>query len=154
MEPLITLVAVTALTLLAGVVTRRPRLRHLPTALRFGLAAMFVLTATVHFVAMRGELVAMVPPWLPAPGLLVTVTGVLEYAGAVGLLLPRTAGWAAGGLTLLLLAMFPANVHLALTGQDLPWWDALVPRTVLQLLFLGATVTVLIDRWRSRVRLV
>ncbi|WP_214322656.1 DoxX family protein [Nonomuraea sediminis] len=150
MEPLITLLAVTALTLAVGVAARKPSLRRLPVALRGGLAAMFALTATVHFAFMRAELVAMVPPWLPAPELLVTMTGVAELAGAVGLLLPATAGWAAGGLTLLLVALYPANVHLALSGQDLPWWDQLPERTLMQLIFLAATTTVLIDRIRAR----
>lgn len=148
MEPLITLLAVTALTPAVGVAARKPELRRLPVALRVGLAAMFALTGTVHFAFMRAELVAMVPPWLPAPELLVTMTGVAELAGAVGLLLPATAGWATGGLTLLLVAMYPANVHLALSGQDLPWWDQLPGRTLIQLVFLAATTTVLIDRIR------
>jgi uncharacterized membrane protein len=52
---------------------------------------MFVMTGVAHFVKMRAELVSMVPPGLPAPGLLVTVTGVLELAGAAGLLWARTA---------------------------------------------------------------
>ncbi len=55
----------------------------------------------------------MVPPRLPRPDLLVTVTGVLELVGAVGLLVPATARLAAAGLGLLMLAMFPANVSAA-----------------------------------------
>ncbi|TMR87966.1 DoxX family protein [Nonomuraea basaltis] len=150
MEPLITLTVVTALTLLVGIVWKKPSLRRVPVALRAGLAAMFLLTATVHFVGMRAELIAMVPPWLPAPELLVDITGVTEIAGAVGLLIPRTAMWAAGGLTLQLVLMFPANVHLALSGQALPWWDQLPGRTLMQLVFLAATTTVLVDRLRAR----
>jgi hypothetical protein len=34
---------------------------------------------------MRADLVAMVPSALPAPGLLVTLTGILEPAGALGI---------------------------------------------------------------------
>lgn len=152
MEPFITLVAVTVLALLVGITRKRPDLRRVPVALRYGLAAMFLLTATVHFVGMRDDLIAMVPPWLPGPGLLVTVSGVAEVAGAVGLLVPRTAGWAAAGLTLLLLVVFPANVHLAMTGQDLPWWDQLAVRTLMQAVYLAATTTVLIDRLRAPIR--
>jgi uncharacterized membrane protein len=51
---------------------------------------MFTLTGMAHFVGMRAELIDMVPPALPNPGLLVTVTGALELAGAAGLLIPRT----------------------------------------------------------------
>ena len=82
-----------------------------PQAVAAGLAAMFVLTGLAHFAPpLRRDLVAIVPPRLPAPGLLVTVTGVLELLGAVTLLPPGTRVAAAWGLLALMLAMFPANV--------------------------------------------
>lgn len=140
MAPLIALVVVTSLLLLAGALGVR-RLKPLPVALRGGLAVMFVLTGGAHFVGLREELIAMVPPFLPAPGLLVTATGVLELLGAAALLWSRTAGWSALGLTAMLLAMFPANVHRALSGP-VPWDDQLVPRTLMQVVFLAATGTV------------
>ncbi|WP_116245778.1 DoxX family protein [Nocardiopsis sp. FIRDI 009] len=151
MEPLITLVGVTLVLGVAGALGVR-RLHPWPVALRGGLAAMFTLTGTVHFVGMREELVAMVPPALPAPELLVTVTGVLELAGAAGLLWSRTAPWSAAGLTVLLLAMFPANVHLALSGAELSPHQELVPRTAMQAVFLAATVTVVVPYLRRRGR--
>ncbi|GAB2503725.1 DoxX family protein [Nocardiopsis aegyptia] len=151
MEPLITLVGVTLVLWAAGALGVRP-LRPWPVALRGGLAAMFTLTGVVHFVGMREELVAMVPPALPAPELLVTVTGVLELAGAAGLLWSRTAPWAAAGLAALLVAMFPANVHLALTGTDLPPHQELLPRTAMQVVFLAAATAVVVDRLRGRTR--
>ncbi|RII20765.1 hypothetical protein DSC45_02875 [Streptomyces sp. YIM 130001] len=148
MEPLITLVAVTALLLLAGRLGVT-RLHGRPVAaLRGGLAAMFVLTGVAHFVGMREELVAMVPSVLPAPGLLVTLSGIAELLGAAGLLWSPSARLAAGGLSLLLLAVFPANVHLA-SGGDVPWYDELGPRTVTQIIFLAATLTVLIKHRRA-----
>ncbi|MEU8825138.1 hypothetical protein [Streptomyces sp. NPDC048636] len=141
MEPLITLVAVTGLLLLAGALGS-VRLRQPTVALRGGLAAMFTLTGGAHFVGMREELVAMVPPALPAPGLLITVTGVAELACALGLLWSRTARVSAAVLSAMLVMMFPANVYAA--GGDVPWWDELGPRTATQAVFLAATVTVLI----------
>jgi len=139
-EPLIALVLVTTAVLVAG--RHRPSLSGWPTALRAGVGVMFLMTGIAHFVGMRDELVAMVPAWLPAPGLLVAVTGVLEIAGALAMASSRLAPYAAAGLSVLLVAMFPANVHLALTGTDLPWWDHLLPRTLMQLVFLAATTTV------------
>ncbi|WP_235450823.1 hypothetical protein [Streptomyces sioyaensis] len=141
MEPLITLVAVTGLLLLAGALGA-VRLRRSTAALRGGLAAMFTLTAGAHFVGMREELVAMVPPALPAPGLLVTLTGIAELACALGLLWSPTARSSAAALSAMLIVMYPANVHAA--GGDVPWWDSLGPRTAMQAVFLAATVTVLI----------
>lgn len=111
---------------------------------------MFTVTGIAHFFGMRAELIDMVPPALPAPAFLVTLTGILELAGAVGLLWQPTRPWAAGGLSLMLLAMFPANVHLALTGTDLPWDDTLLPRTLLQIVFLAATSAVF--AWSLRAR--
>ncbi|GAA1727169.1 hypothetical protein GCM10009809_23590 [Isoptericola hypogeus] len=140
MEPLIGLVLVTTAVLVAG--RRRPARSGVVTALRAGVAVMFLMTGVAHFVGMRAELVAMVPDGLPAPELLVTATGLLEIAGALAMASRRLAPWAAAGLSLLLVAMFPANVHLALTGTDLDWWDHLVPRTIMQLVFLAATTTV------------
>ncbi|TVY05023.1 hypothetical protein FPV58_06185 [Mycolicibacterium porcinum] len=85
-----------------------------PAAIAVGLAAMFVMTGVAHFVnLLRRDMIAIVPPALPAPGLLVTVTGVLELAGAAGLLYAPTRVAAAVCLFLLMLAMFPANVYAA-----------------------------------------
>jgi uncharacterized membrane protein len=113
-------------------------------ALRWALAAMFLLTASAHWGKRRPDLVRMVPPGFRRPGLLVTLTGLLELAGVVGLLVPALAPLAGAGLTLLLVAMFPANVHaarakLTLGGLPVP---ALVPRTLIQLAFVAATATV------------
>lgn len=96
---------------------------------------------------MRDELIAMVPPALPAPEVLVTVTGLFELVGALALLWAPTSGPAAGALGLLLLALFPANVYASGTATD--WWDQLIPRTITQLIFLSATGTVMVDRLRA-----
>lgn len=149
MEPLITLVAVTLLLLAAGALGVQ-RVRPWPVALRGGLSAMFVLTGVAHFVGMRDELVAMVPPALPAPELLVTVTGVLELAGAAGLWIARTRPWAAGGLAALLLAMFPANVYAHLEGITDHTVDGLLLRTLMQVVFLAAALAVLAADLRER----
>lgn len=83
-------------------------------AIAVGLAAMFLVTGVAHFAPpLRRQLIAIVPPALPAPGLLVSITGVLELLGAVGLLLSATRVAAAVCLLVLMLAMFPANVYAA-----------------------------------------
>jgi uncharacterized membrane protein len=88
-------------------------------ATRTGLSMMFFFTAAAHFAPKtRGDLIRMVPPALPAPDALVTLTGLAELAGAVGLLTPL-ARWAAYGLVLLLVAMFPANIYAARTGHTI-----------------------------------
>ncbi|MEB3030237.1 DoxX family protein [[Mycobacterium] nativiensis] len=82
------------------------------SALAVGLAVMFVVTGVAHFVSpLRTDLIAIVPPQLPRPGTLVTITGVAELLGAVGLLIPATRVAAAVCLLGLMLAMFPANIY-------------------------------------------
>ena len=49
-------------------------------AVRIGLATMLALTASAHFGSRRADLIRMVPPALPRPDLLVTVTGLAELA--------------------------------------------------------------------------
>jgi uncharacterized membrane protein len=112
------------------------------TSLRFAVALMFLLTASAHWGKRRPDLIRMVPPAFPKPERIVTITGWLEIAGAIGIVIPATAPYAAAGLALLLAAMFPANVHaarqrLTLGGKPV---TPLIPRTVLQLVFLAAVL--------------
>lgn len=141
MEPLIALVVgfgAARLAGLAGVVA----LDGWYPALRVGLAMMFLLTAFAHFYPrLRAELVAMVPPTLPSPDLLVTVTGALELAGAIALLVPATARLSAACLIALMIAMFPANVSAA--RRNVAQGDPIGPRTALQLMFITAAALVI-----------
>jgi uncharacterized membrane protein len=111
-----------------------------PSSLRAGLCLMFLLTASAHWGKRRRDLIAMVPGAFPRPDLVVTVTGILELLGAVGLLLPATARGAAVCLAVLLVGMFPANVRAARERLTLGGKAAtpLPLRTVLQIVFLGA----------------
>lgn len=142
MAPFIVLAVVTALTRLIGYLTDLAWLDSWPRAIAIGLAAMFALTASAHFTEpRRTALIAMVPPRLPNPAALVTLTGILELAGAAGLLIPATAPVAAACLFTLLLTMFPANIraaHADLGIKSMP----LPARTALQALFLTACATV------------
>jgi len=108
-------------------------------ATRIGLAAIFVFTAVAHFNRMRPDLIRMVPPRLPNPAALVTLTGVAELVGAIGLLLPAVSRWAALGLALLLVLLFPANVHAARSGATLGGRPAtrLALRLPMQLIWIG-----------------
>jgi hypothetical protein len=60
----------------------------------------------------------MVPPILPRPDLLVTITGLLEITGAIALLFSPTAMLAALCLAGVLIAMFPANIFCRETPPD------------------------------------
>jgi uncharacterized membrane protein len=115
-----------------------------PKAAAVGLAAMFVMTGIAHFVnPLRRDMIAIVPPRLPAPGVLVTITGVLELVGAVGLLYPPTRIAAAVCLFLLMLLMFPANVYAArMPNPPKTMNSRLDVRTVEEIVYLAAAVVV------------
>ena len=104
MQPLFVLVGVFALLILP---------LSWWTALRIALAAMFLLTASAHWGRWRADLIRMTPAAFSRPDLLVTMTGIGEIAGAIGLLVPGLAAIAAIRLIVLLLGFFPANVRAA-----------------------------------------
>jgi uncharacterized membrane protein len=83
------------------------------------LAAMFVFAGVAHFTPVKHNMAAMIPAPLPRGLWVIYLTGVLEIAGAVGLLIPRLRRPAAACLAVLLLVMLPANVNAALSGMTL-----------------------------------
>jgi uncharacterized membrane protein len=115
-----------------------------PAAIAVGMAVMFVMTGAAHFApGMRRDMIAIVPPRLPAAGLLVTVTGVLELLGAVGLLYPPTRVAAAACLFVLMLVMFPANVYAArMPNPPKSMRSRLDVRTAEEIAYLAAAVVV------------
>lgn len=116
-----------------------PALDDWRVATRLGLAVMFVFTGIAHFTRTRQDLIRMVPPRLPNAPALVTLTGLAEFAGAAGLVVPATARWAAYALMALLVAMFPANVHAARSGHTIAGrpHSRMALRLPLQLLWIG-----------------
>jgi uncharacterized membrane protein len=78
-----------------------------------GLAALFGVTGVLHFVKPE-PFEQIVPRQLPRKKELVYASGVAELACAVGLLHPRTRRAAGLLSTALLVAVFPANVQMAL----------------------------------------
>ncbi|MFI9509764.1 hypothetical protein [Nocardia sp. NPDC052566] len=144
MAPLLVLAVVTGLTRLVGWLGDIAWLDSWPHATALGLAAMFALTASAHFTQpKRGALIAMVPPQLPNAAAMVTLTGVLELAGAAGLLIPPFPRVAAACLFVLLLVMFPANVRAYRAGTGVKTMP-LPLRTVVQLVFLAACALVVL----------
>jgi uncharacterized membrane protein len=83
---------------------------------RIGLAVTFLFTGATHFSSMRHDYAAMIPPPLTGSLWLISLTGMLEIVGAIGLLVPRRQRVAAICLIVLLVALFPTNVYAALNG--------------------------------------
>ena len=141
MAPLIVLMVSALLFALAGL-AGVAAFRDLGFILRAALGVMFLFTASAHWGKRRPDLIRMVPPALPRPDRLVTFTGVLEILGAIGLFVPITARAACICLVLLLVALFPANIHaarkgLTIDGRRVP---SVPVRALIQLVFIATLI--------------
>jgi uncharacterized membrane protein len=112
-----------------------------PAAVRVGLAAMLLLTASAHFTKLRHDLVRMVPGVVPYPMAVIYFTGVCELLGALGLLVPSVRAAAGTALVVFFLAILPANIHAARAKVTLRGNPAtpLAARIPMQALFIGLT---------------
>lgn len=105
------------------------------------LAAAFTLAGINHFV-MPGPYRRIVPPGFGDPATVVAISGVAEVLGGVGTLPARTRRLAGLWLVALLIAVFPANVYMALRPdrfRPIPRW-ALCLRLPLQPLMIWWTL--------------
>jgi len=79
-------------------------------ALRVVAALPLLASGPLHFIH-TALLASIIPPFFPYRPQLVLFTGVLELAGAIGLLLPTFTRLASACLAVLMIAIFPANVY-------------------------------------------
>lgn len=86
------------------------------------LAGFFSFAGAMHFVTPRNYEATM-PPSLPMHREAVVVSGVAEIAGGLAILHPRTRRFARWWLLGLLLAVFPANVHMAANPEQVRGLD-------------------------------
>lgn len=106
-------------------------MRTFKLVMKWLLGVLFIALGANHFVS-ADVMVRIMPPYLPWHYELVLLSGVFEIIGGIGLLIPRFQVAAAWGLIALLIAVFPANVHMALhpeIGAELfpklppaAWW--------------------------------
>jgi uncharacterized membrane protein len=83
------------------------------------LLVIFITTAgLLHFIKPE-PFVKIVPPYLPYPLALVYISGFFEILGGVGLLIPPVSQAAAWGLIALFVAVFPANLNMAVNQIQL-----------------------------------
>jgi uncharacterized membrane protein len=87
--------------------------------MKYLLAFFFVAAGINHFVHPDLYLKIM-PPYLPWPLFLQYLAGVFEIVLGVLVLIPRYSRIAAWGLIALLIAVFPANIHMALNPEKYP----------------------------------
>jgi uncharacterized membrane protein len=90
---------------------------------RAALAALFTLTGTLHFVRPR-FFEAIVPPAIePQKKEVVAISGAAEIAGAALLLSPGSRRFSRWWLLALLIAVFPANIHMAVNPEQIRGLD-------------------------------
>ena len=89
------------------------------TILLWLMAAFYVFGGFNHLMNPSFYLTIM-PPDLPNPEWLTVLSGLAESVLGVYILEPRTRGYAAWGIIALLIAVFPANVYVALENVGLP----------------------------------
>jgi len=122
---------------------------------RGALALAMIGVGITHFTSPE-PFVRIVPAALPAPLALVYVSGVAEIAGGVGILIPKTRRAAGWGLIALYIAVFPANVNMALHGispgdTPVPAWAAWA-RLPFQIVFILWAYWVAVARPRGATR--
>lgn len=97
-------------------------------AFKIILAVFLIFAGTMHFVSPR-PFERIIPSYLPSPLLLVYISGVFEIAGGVGLFIPQFSRAAAWGIIVLLIAVFPANINMAL--HNIPFGSGPTPTWLL-----------------------
>lgn len=85
---------------------------------RLALALVFITVGILHFTH-TNKFIQIVPPFIPSPKTMVYISGIFEILGAIGLLTFRYRKIAAFGLVLLLIAVFPANIYMAVNNVQL-----------------------------------
>jgi uncharacterized membrane protein len=123
---------------------RRPSEKYRAGA-RIALGIVMIGIGTLHFLSPDG-FVRIVPKELPSALMLVYVSGFFEILGGVGLFLPRARRAASIGLVLLYVAVFPANLNMAV--RDVQPMGFHIPELLLwlrlpfQALFIGWAIWV------------
>jgi len=104
----------------------------------FFLILLFLLAGINHF-NNPNFYVSIMPPYLPLHSELSYISGFFEIVGAIGLLFAQTRKAAGYGLLVLLIIIFPANIHMALHPEYFPDYSPLLIylRLPLQFLFMA-----------------
>jgi uncharacterized membrane protein len=87
--------------------------------MKFLFALLFILAGMNHF-RDPGFYLGIMPPYLPWPSALHLIAGFLEIVFGIMLLIPKYQKFGAWGLIALLIAVYPANIHMAVNHQHYP----------------------------------
>ncbi len=141
MKPFYLLLTTTLLTLLILWVASGEW--HVRFAGNVGMSVMLLFTALGHFMFSKG-MAQMLPPFVPYRVPLVWITGVIEVAAAIGLMIPSFRHLTALWLILFFILILPANIYAAFHTIDYqkgtndgPGLSYLWLRMPLQLIFIA-----------------
>ncbi len=95
-------------------------------------AGLFLFTGTMHFIK-PDVFIRIMPDYIPFHNAMVFWSGVAEVAGGIGYLFPEMRFFAAWGLIILLLAVFPANIDMFLKARKRRGFDLFTWITLLRL---------------------
>jgi len=112
--------------------------KHLPKRIALIVFSLFFIIAGSNHFANPDFYVAIMPPYLPFHLKMVYVSGILEILGGITIMVPRYRYFVGWGIILLLLAIFPANIHMALYPELFTEINPIVlyARLPIQLLFI------------------
>ena len=109
------------------------------------LLAVFYSVAGILHIAIPEPFLTITPAWVPQAEAVILLTGLCEIAGAIGLLIPSLRRYAAIGLALYAVCVFPANIKHAIDSlgavsvSPLQWLYH-IPRLFLQPAIVWATL--------------
>ena len=109
------------------------------------LLAVFYGVAGILHIAIPEPFLTITPAWVPQAETVILLTGLCEIAGAIGLLVPSLRRYAAIGLALYAVCVFPANIKHAIDSlgavsvSPLQWLYH-IPRLFLQPVIVWATL--------------
>jgi len=102
------------------------------------LILMFLISGINHF-SNPNLYVSIMPPYLPMQSELSYISGIFEILGAIGLLFSKIRKLVGYALLIMLILMFPANLHMAVYPESFPMYSELTiyVRLPLQLVFMA-----------------
>lgn len=124
----------------------RPRLELARTVARAFVTLAMVIVGVMHFVNPE-PFIRIVPEELPSPRMLVYVSGVFEIALGLAIQIPKIRKLAGWGLVALYVAVFPANINMAVRHIELTPGEPIPPlvawgRLPFQILFIALAIWV------------
>ena len=109
-------------------------LKKYETPIRLYFSSIFLFIGIGHFI-FTDLMVQVMPSWIPFHRACVLLSGVAEISLAIALQIPKTRRLAAWGLVALLIAVYPANINMAVneitTFEGAPSWFMEVPPAAL-----------------------